>query len=227
MKCVAAALLLAWPEPANAAIERWEGEISEASKRFEIPDEWIRKVIRAESGGNELLLGRPVVSRAGAMGLMQLMPTTWAEMRLDLGLGHNPFDPHDNIIAGAAYLRAMYDRFGFPGLFAAYNAGPRRFAEHVKSGRPLPRETIAYLSKIAGPVVRSRRPLQTSAGLFVIRRAFVTAPPEPRASRVSGKQFVHAGRSGAESNPALLTTLRTPRRCHLKTGASTKTQTMY
>lgn len=184
MKCVAAALLLAWPEPANAAIERWEGEISEASKRFEIPDEWIRKVIRAESGGNELLLGRPVVSRAGAMGLMQLMPTTWAEMRLDLGLGHNPFDPHDNIIAGAAYLRAMYDRFGFPGLFAAYNAGPRRFAEHLKSGRPLPRETIAYLSKIAGQMVRSRRPFQTSAGLFVICRAFVTAPPEPRVTRL-------------------------------------------
>lgn len=184
MKCVAAALLLACPGPSSAGVERWAGEISEASKRFGIPGEWIRKVIRAESGGNDFLLGRPVVSRAGAMGLMQLMPTTWTEMRLDLGLGRNPFDPHDNIIAGAAYLRAMYDRFGYPDLFAAYNAGPRRFAEHLDRGRPLPRETIAYLSKIAGPMARSRRAEQRSAGLFVIRRNGVGAAPEPQGTNL-------------------------------------------
>ena len=175
VKYAAAVLALACPGAAGAEIERWAGEISEASQRFEIPDEWIRDVIMAESGGHDMLLGRPVVSRAGAMGLMQLMPATWAEMRLSLGLGHNPFDPHDNIIAGAGYLRAMYDRFGFPGLFAAYNAGPRRFAEHVDTGRPLPRETIAYLSKIAGPTAKSRRAKQTPLNLFVIRRATGTA----------------------------------------------------
>jgi soluble lytic murein transglycosylase-like protein len=175
VKYAAVALALACPEPASAEIERWAGEISEASQRFEIPDEWIREVIQAESGGNVSLLGRPVVSRAGAMGLMQLMPATWAEMRLSLGLGHNPFDPHDNIIAGAAYLRAMYDRFGYPGLFAAYNAGPRRFAEHLEMGRPLPRETIAYWSKIAGRAAERRPEKQTPLGLFVTRRASIGA----------------------------------------------------
>ena len=60
------------------------------------------------------------------MGLMQLMPGTWSEMRLMLGLGGDPFEPHDNIMAGTAYLRMVYDRFGYPGLFAAYNAGPGR-----------------------------------------------------------------------------------------------------
>jgi len=184
MNCAAAALALVCPEPASAAVRRWAGEIREASRRFEIPDVWIREVIRAESGGNDSLLGRPVVSRAGAMGLMQLMPATWAEMRLNLGLGHNPFDPHDNIIAGAAYLRAMYDRFGYPGLFAAYNAGPRRFAEHLDMGRPLPRETIAYLSKIAGPTAQSRGAKQTPLGLFVNRRASIGAALELQQTRL-------------------------------------------
>ena len=183
MKCASAILALACPGPASAAVERWAGEISEASKRFEIPDEWIRDVIRAESGGNDSLVGRPVVSRAGAMGLMQLMPTTWTEMRLNLGLGHNPFDPHDNIIAGTAYLRAMYDRFGYPDLFAAYNAGPRRFAEHLKLRRPLPRETMAYLSKIAGPTAEGRPAEHTSLGLFVIRRVS-TGAMKPRETRL-------------------------------------------
>ena len=197
MKCVAAALLLACSEPSSAGVERWTGEISEASKRFGIPGEWIRKVVRAESGGNDLLLGRPVVSRAGAMGLMQLMPTTWAEMRLDLGLGHNPFDPHDNIIAGAAYLRVMYDRFGYPGLFAAYNAGPRRFVEHLQTGRPLPRETMAYLSKIAGAAAESRSAKQTSSGLFVIRRPSTGAALEPQAALFAGQRF-----AAAPANPS-------------------------
>lgn len=82
------------------------------------------------------------------MGLMQVMPRTYAEMRIEHGLGTDPHDPRDNILAGTAYLRAMYDRFGFPGLFAAYNAGPERYDDHVKRGRPLPPETIAYLRKI-------------------------------------------------------------------------------
>src|SRR3990170_330204 len=106
--------------------------------------------MRAESGGRTTLRGRPTVSRAGAMGLMQLMPGTWAEMRAQLGLGFNPHDPRDNILAGTAYLRAMHDRFGYPGLFGAYNAGPARYAEHLATGRPLPGETRDYLAKVGG-----------------------------------------------------------------------------
>src|SRR3990170_1495421 len=106
--------------------------------------------MRAESGGRTTLRGRPTVSRAGAMGLMQLMPGTWAQMRARHGLGSNPHDPRDNILAGTAYLRAMYDRFGYPGLFGAYNAGPARYAEHLAAGRPLPGETRAYLAMVGG-----------------------------------------------------------------------------
>jgi soluble lytic murein transglycosylase-like protein len=130
------------------AIDRWGAYIREASERFAIPDSWIRRVIRSESGGRTMLAGRPITSSAGAMGLMQLMPPTWAEMRSKYRLGSDPHDPRDNILAGTAYLRAMYDRFGYPGLFAAYNAGPGRYREHLAGGRPLPAETVAYLAGI-------------------------------------------------------------------------------
>ena len=82
------------------------------------------------------------------MGLMQVMPGTYEEMRRRHGLGHDPHDPRDNILAGTAYLRALYERFSFPGLFAAYNAGPGRYKAYLTDGRPLPRETRAYLARL-------------------------------------------------------------------------------
>ncbi|MEO3431883.1 lytic transglycosylase domain-containing protein [Inquilinus sp. CAU 1745] len=118
--------------------------IAEAAARFGIPERWIRAVMWVESAGNPR-----AVSRAGAMGLMQIMPATWRELRARHGLGIDPFDMRDNVLAGAAYLRAMFDRFGAPGFLAAYNAGPARYAEHLATGRPLPRETRAYLAKLA------------------------------------------------------------------------------
>lgn len=107
-------------------------------------------VIAAESGGRTELGGKPITSHAGAMGLMQVMPATWASLRTRYRLGPDPHDPRDNIVAGTAYLREMYDRFGYPGLFAAYNAGPGRYGEHLARGRPLPRETRDYVAKITG-----------------------------------------------------------------------------
>nr|WP_246449155.1 lytic transglycosylase domain-containing protein [Sphingomonas sabuli] len=133
--------------PASANVGQWEPEIAEASARFAVPAEWIRRVMRAESGGRLLFNGRPVTSRAGAMGLMQIMPGTWAELRSRLGLGADPYQPRDNILAGTAYLRMMHDRFGYPGLFAAYNAGPKRYADYLTGAARLPRETIGYLAK--------------------------------------------------------------------------------
>lgn len=145
------ALALLWASPAAAdPLDRWSAHIAEASARFRVPVEWIRRVMRAESGGRTTLGGRPIVSRAGAMGLMQLMPGTWSEMRALLGLGRDPHHPRDNILAGTAYLRMMYDRFGYPGLFAAYNAGPARYARHLATGRRLPQETVAYVAQVAG-----------------------------------------------------------------------------
>jgi soluble lytic murein transglycosylase-like protein len=131
-------------------VDRWQPIIDKASLQFGIPTPWIVRVIRAESGGNIMLHGRPTVSRAGALGLMQIMPATWNEMRIELALGPDPHDPHDNIIAGTAYLRAMFDRFGYPGLFAAYNAGPGRYATYLRGAGTLPGETRAYLAEVVG-----------------------------------------------------------------------------
>lgn len=127
--------------------------------------------MRAESGGRTILGGRAVVSSAGAMGLMQLMPPTWAEMRALLGLGPDPFDPHDNILAGAFYLRLMFDRFGYPGLFAAYNAGPARYAASLSGQRPLPPETRRYLVNVAGRSPASVGPPPIRPRLFVLSAA--------------------------------------------------------
>lgn len=118
--------------------------VAEASRRSGLPENWIRAVMRAESAGD-----RHAVSPKGAMGLMQIMPGTWAEVRTQYLLGDDPFDVRDNVLAGAMYLRAMYNRFGAPGFLAAYNAGPGRYAEHLRTGRPLPRETRAYVAQLA------------------------------------------------------------------------------
>lgn len=141
------ALVMASPARAESAAD-WRPYITEASLRFGVPSAWIERVMQAESNGQTVLNGRPITSRAGAMGLMQLMPATWAAMRVRLGLGGDPHQPRDNILAGTLYLRLMYDRFGYPGLFAAYNAGPGRYAAYLAGERSLPGETRAYLVSV-------------------------------------------------------------------------------
>jgi Transglycosylase SLT domain len=118
--------------------------VTEAAQRFRIPESWIRAVMRVESFGDAR-----AVSPKGAIGLMQVMPKTYAELRVRHRLGANPCDPHDNILAGAAYLREMLDRYGAPGFLAAYNVGPARYDEHLIKGRPLPGETQDYVAKLA------------------------------------------------------------------------------
>lgn len=105
--------------------------------------------MRLESAGRATLDGAPITSRAGAMGLMQLMPDTYRAMRDRYGLGPDPYDPRDNILAGTAYLREMYDRYGYPDLFAAYNAGPARLDAYLSGMQPLPATTRAYVDAIA------------------------------------------------------------------------------
>jgi soluble lytic murein transglycosylase-like protein len=133
------------PPAPSAANHPYAQHVADAARRFGIPEEWIWAVMRVESNGYAR-----AVSRAGAMGLMQIMPGTWAQLRTRYGLGTDPFDAHDNIMAGAAYLREMYDRYGNPSaMLAAYNAGPGRYDEHISRGRPLPTETVAYLARLA------------------------------------------------------------------------------
>lgn len=133
---------------APSRIDQWQGIIGEAATRFGVPDVWIRSVMQVESGGHARLNGKPITSPKGAMGLMQLMPDTYRDLRIQFGLGSDAYDPHDNIFAGAAYLRQMYDRYGYPSLFAAYNAGPKRLEDYLFGGRALPQETLDYLSSI-------------------------------------------------------------------------------
>ena len=176
MSILIAVLALSRADAATAEpVDRWRSEIAAASSRFGLPEAWIRQVMRAESGGLTLLKGRAIVSRAGAMGLMQLMPGTWREMRSALGLGANPQDPRDNIVAGTAYLRLMYDRFGYPGLFAAYNAGPRRYAAFLAGERRLPAETRAYVAAVAPAAALPATAPRFPARLFAIAPAQVGA----------------------------------------------------
>ena len=118
--------------------------IAEAAQRFRIPAVWIRAVMRVESVDDP-----SAVSPKGAIGLMQIMPATWAELRFRHGLGDDPYDPRDNILAGAAYLSELHNRYGTPGFLAAYNAGPGRYEEHLATGRPLPAETRAYVTALS------------------------------------------------------------------------------
>jgi len=126
------------------SIDGYAAFIEEASAQFNLPSSWIRAVITVESRGNTL-----DVSPKGAMGLMQLMPTTWATLKDRYHLGANPFDPHDNIVAGTAYLRELLDRFGSSGFLAAYNAGPGQYRDYLAGLRPLHDETTHYLALVA------------------------------------------------------------------------------
>lgn len=144
------------------------GFINEASRRFGVPVHWISAVLDAESAGDVC-----AQSPKSAMGLMQIMPKTWGELRLRYQLGNDPYDPHDNILAGTAYLHELHDRYGSPGFLAAYNAGPARFEQHL-NGRRLPAETQRYVVKLermidsdngASRLAANLQPLATS--LFV------------------------------------------------------------
>ena len=128
----------------SESIDRFAKFIDEASDRFAVPARWIRAVMQVESGGDE----RAISSR-GAMGLMQLMLATWVELSGRHGLGLDPFDPRDNILAGSAYLKVMYDRFGSLGFLAAYHAGPSRYEQHLATGQSLPPATAAYVAAVA------------------------------------------------------------------------------
>ncbi|MCW8060853.1 lytic transglycosylase domain-containing protein [Agrobacterium tumefaciens] len=164
----------------------WAAHVAEAAHRFAIPERWIRSVMTVESIGDATAL-----SPKGAIGLMQVMPATWAELRARHGLGNDPWQPRDNILAGAAYLREMHDRYGsVTAMLAAYNAGPARYDAHLASGRALPAETIDYVAKITpmidGTAVarsagRSSRRTWSRAPLFVARLT-VRSDDDPQAA---------------------------------------------
>lgn len=168
----------------SAAVDQWSGLLAEAAVRTGLPAIWLRDLMRAESNGNAL-----AVSPKGAIGLMQLMPATYAMLRIPLGLGADPFAPRDNVLAGATYLRLLADRYGWPGALAAYNSGPGRLDALLTHGRALPAETIAYVWRLAaehaggfGGSVALRSPTPSGAAL--------NARPNARPARSPEAMFV-------------------------------------
>lgn len=143
--------------------------IAEAASRFALPAAWLHAIMRAESRG------RPrAISPKGAIGLMQIMPATWNDLRARHRLGTDPFDPHDNIIAGAGYIRELFDRYGSPGWIAAYNAGPGRY-EAALRGRPLPAETRVYVATVM-PAIGPTTTANPTAIAMVDRFAWTRSP---------------------------------------------------
>src|SRR5690606_10624432 len=121
----------------------------------------------------------------------QVMPDTWAGLRSRHGLGRDPYDPRDNILAGTAYLREMWDRYGnVAGMLAAYNAGPGRYDEHLATGRTLPAETRAYVATLAPvlghtaapdvpTIVPPPPPDWREAPLFVVQSGGISTANQP------------------------------------------------
>ncbi len=160
----------------HEAVAVWQPDIAAAAHRFDIPEAWIAAVMRAESGGQATMDGEPIRSPAGAMGLMQVMPQTYAALRARYGLGANPYAPRDNILAGAAYLRELLDRYGVPWFLAAYNAGPARLDAFLRTGRALPAETQRYLAALAPQIGGMSGALQAAVATTGLS---TKSPPEP------------------------------------------------
>ncbi len=161
--------------PPGPAHDPWGPWIRDASRRFDVPERWVREVMRQESGGRV-----SATSPVGAMGLMQVMPGTYAELRARYGLGDDPYHPYDSIMAGTAYIREMYDLYGSPAFLAAYNAGPRRLEDYLWSSRGLPGETRNYVSRI-GPNIMGHHPNRRAAPeIYAAAEIPLHIPPGPR-----------------------------------------------
>ena len=187
--------------PASPRAAAYAEVVAEASQRFGIPEAWIWRVMHAESRGNPR-----AVSRVGAMGLMQIMPATWAMLTARHRLGPDPFDVRANIHAGAAYLRAMWDRYGDVRLMlAAYNAGPGRVDAYAAGRGGLPTETVAYVAAIAPAIgassVASLAPAPTQAAPGWRSAPLFSAQPQRVEDSAAAAASLQAGRETAATRP--------------------------
>lgn len=182
--CASAAPVLR--DGGHDAAAAWRPDITAAAQRFDIPAAWIAAVMRAESGGQATIDGQPIRSPSGAIGLMQVMPATYAALRARYGLGANPDSPHDNILAGTAYLREMLDRYGAPWFLAAYNVGPARLDAFLRAGRPLPMATQRYLAALAPRIDATLDAQRLPGGIYAPRTAMAPAPPRPSDTTSAG-----------------------------------------
>ena len=153
----------------------WGPWIREASRRFDVPDRWIREVMRQESGGRA-----NATSPVGAMGLMQVMPGTYRELQRRHDLGDDPYHPYDNLMAGTAYLRQMYELFGSPAFLAAYNAGPRRLENFLYNNQGLPAETRNYVARVGPRVIQHSPVRRAPAEVYAAGEIPLNVQPGPR-----------------------------------------------
>jgi hypothetical protein len=184
----------------------WGPYINEAAARFNFPQDWIRAVMRQESGGRlNAADGTPITSSAGAMGLMQVMPNTYAILQQKYRLGPDPFDPRNNIMAGTAYLKEMHARFGAPAFLAAYNAGPERVRGYLDGSTFLPDETVNYVAAI-GPRIGlpgSFGPSGFGPGGFGVTGTEYAAMPQPRSTDPADAAYAGGGMTGLEYSARL------------------------
>jgi hypothetical protein len=162
-------------DPPGPSDDPWGPYIREAAGRFDVPERWIREVMRQESGGRVT-----ATSRVGAMGLMQVMPGTYNELRMRYGLGDDPYHPYDSIMAGTAYVREMYELYGSPGFLAAYNGGPKRFEDYLWNGRGLPAETRNYVYRIGSRLGDSHPRRRAAPEVYAAAEIPLNIPPGPR-----------------------------------------------
>ena len=187
----------------------WQPDIGAAAHRFDIPGAWIAAVMRAESGGQATVDGEPIRSPAGAIGLMQVMPQTYAALRARYGLGADPYAPRDNILAGAAYLRELLDRYGVPWFLAAYSAGPARLDAFLHAGRALPAETQRYLAALAPQIDGTSDALRAAGGTTGLStkpasEATVPVPKDAIGAGLFATVVVHPEASPARTLPPIV-----------------------
>ncbi|MBB6254998.1 lytic transglycosylase domain-containing protein [Nitrospirillum iridis] len=151
---------------------RWRVEITEAAERFHLPPSLLMAVVAVESAGDPV-----ATSPAGAMGLTQLLPGTWASLRARLHLGASAYQVRDNLLAGAALLADLRERFGPVDALAAYHAGTARVLAHYRTGQPLPAATQRYVAQVLRPWTQApSEPLARDQGLFVVLSHAERAP---------------------------------------------------
>jgi len=162
-------------DPPGPPSDPWGPWIREAARRFDVPDRWIREVMRQESGGRA-----GATSPVGAMGLMQVMPGTYRELQRRHDLADDPYHPYDNLMAGTAYLRQMYELFGSPAFLAAYNAGPRRLENYLYNNQGLPAETRNYVARVGPRVIQHSPVRRAPAEVYAAGEIPLNVQPGPR-----------------------------------------------
>jgi cell division protein FtsN len=167
-------------KPPGPPGDPWGPYIAEAAARFDVPQPWIRGVMRQESGGHLYEDGQLITSPTGAMGLMQVEPYTYDELRARYDLGPDPYDPHENILAGTAYIRELYDAYGSPAFLAAYNAGPGRLDDYLTRNKGLPSETRHYVAAIAPGIMGYQPQRLSDAQNLAINQIPIDIPAGPR-----------------------------------------------